>query len=146
GSINYLDDPGFVDYNYLVRQPGVSDPEPDFSNPAEVAANLKRKKDADDEQTLSGRAALRFKPNDVFDANLTYYYQDQENGGRTMDQRAAFDTPKYVSAQRFPEPNDRENELLALEMTADLGFAELTSATGRSRYREHGQRDQTDLL
>lgn len=145
-SLGYLDDPGFVDYNYLVREAGVSDPEPDFSDPADVAANLKRKRDADDEQTWAGRAALRYQPIDALDINLTYYYQDQETGGRTVDQRAAFDTPRYVSAARFEEPNDRRNQLLALEWTADLGFAELTSATGYSRYRESGSRDQTDLL
>lgn len=145
-TLGYLDDPGFVDYNYLVREVGVSDPEPDFSDPAAVAANLRRKKDVDDEQTLSARAALRFQPTDTVDANLTYYYQNQETGGRTMDQRAAFDTPKYVSAMRVTEPNERENQLLALELTADLGFAELISATGGSRYKEHGRRDQTDLL
>lgn len=44
------------------------------------------------------------------------------------------------------EPNEITNQLLALELTADLGFAELTSATGYSRFDDNGQRDQTDLL
>ena len=146
GSLDYLDDPGFIDYNYLVRTVGVSDPEPDLNDPAAIRNNLRTKKDANFEQTLSGRLSLRWAPSDVLDGTLTYYYQDQEVGARTINSARAFGTGKYVSGKRVLEPNERENQLLALELTADLGFAELTSATGVSNYKEHGQRDQTDLL
>ncbi|MET0659658.1 MAG: TonB-dependent receptor [Steroidobacteraceae bacterium] len=142
-TLNYLDDPGFIDYDYLVREPGVSNPQP---TPADVDANLRRHKDQDDEQTLSGRAALRYAPMEGLDVNLTYYYQNQDVGGRSADQHIPYGIDKYVFAMRYPEPSERKNQLLALELTADLGFAELTSATGASRYREHGSRDQTDLL
>lgn len=145
-SLDYLDDPGFIDYDFLVRDPGISDPEPNFNDAEDVAANLRRKEDADFQQTLSGRVGLRWQPSDAIDANLTYYFQDQEAGGRTQNHAVAFGTGNYVSAHRYEEPNDRRNELLALEVVADLGFAELTSATGVSRYDELGQRDQTDLL
>jgi outer membrane receptor protein involved in Fe transport len=144
-SADYLDDPGFIDYNYLVRDAGVSNPQPDFSNPADVNANLKSKKDANTEETWSGRAALRYT-DDVLDGTLSYYYQDQDVGARQINSRRAFDTGKYESALRFLEPNTRKNELTALELVADLGFASLTSATGYSEYSEHGHRDQTDLL
>lgn len=84
---------------------------------------------------------------DWLDGTLTYYFQDSDSGGRQAShRRSELKTGDYVSASRTPEPNHRENELLALEVTADLGFAELTSATGKSRYVERGQRDQTDLL
>ena len=146
GSVDYYDDPGFIDTPYLVRDPGLSDPEPDFNDPAAVAANLYGQKNANWERTLSGRAALRYQPTDNIDANLTYYYQNMDVGGRTQNHMVAFGTGKYESATRYPEPNNRKNQLLALEITADLGFAELTSATGASQYDELGQRDQTDLL
>ncbi|MCK7592870.1 TonB-dependent receptor [Pseudomarimonas salicorniae] len=142
-NVNYLDDPGFIDYNFLVRQPGVSDPEP---APGRESDNLRQRKDADDQQTLTTRLGFRWLPVDSVDVNLTHYYQSQEVGARTINHEVAFNTGRYESAHRFLEPNDRENALTALEITADLGFAELTSATGYSTYDERGQRDQTDLL
>lgn len=145
-SVDYVDDPGFIDNPYLVRRVGVSDPEPNFSNPAAVAANLFSRKDVDTEKTVSGRLAIRGQPEDGIDVNFTHYFQDMEVGGRTINHAVAFGTGEYVSAVRVPEPNDRQNRLTALEITADLGFAELTSATGYSKYSELGQRDQTDFL
>lgn len=142
-NVDYLDDPGFTDYNFLVRQPGVSDPEP---APGQESANLRQRKDADFQQTLTTRLGFRWLPVESVDVNLTHYYQSQEVGGRSINHEVAFNTGRYESAHRFLEPNDRENALTALEVTADLGFAELTSATGYSTYDERGQRDQTDLL
>lgn len=146
GAVSYLEDSGFVDYPYLLRQPGVSNPQPNFNNPADVAANLYRQNDVDWEHTLSGRLALLYRITDSVEATFNYYFQDQENGGRTINQRQAFNTGRYESGQRFLEPNDRQNDLLSVEVVADLGFATLTSATGFSTYDQVGQRDQTDLL
>lgn len=144
-SLDYLDDPGFIDYNFLVREPGVSNPQPDFNNPADVRANLKRKADANFVETLVGKAAIRYT-GDIIDATLSYMVQDEEIGSRQINHQVAFGTGKYESAMRYLEPKDRKNELLSLEFVADLGFAELTSATGFSEYSESGTRDQTDLL
>jgi iron complex outermembrane recepter protein len=143
---DYYNDPGFIDSPYLVRQVGVSDPEPNLADPAAVAANLYRKNDTNTEETDSARVALRWRPIDAIDANLSYYYQDMDIGGRTENHVLAFGTGKYQEANRVLEPNERTNKLAALEINADLGFATLTSATGYSTYNEVGQRDQTDLL
>ncbi|HEX5047244.1 MAG TPA: TonB-dependent receptor [Gammaproteobacteria bacterium] len=145
-AVSYLADSGFVDYPYLVRQPGVSNPQPDLNNPADVAANLYRENDVDWENTLSGRLAMLWRISDKVDATFNYYFQDQDNGGRTINQRQAFNTGRYESGQRFLEPNNRDNDLFSVELVADLGFATLTSATGFSSYDQVGQRDQTDLL
>ncbi|HEX5418610.1 MAG TPA: TonB-dependent receptor [Gammaproteobacteria bacterium] len=141
-----LGDPGFIDYPYLVRDPGVSNPQPDFNNPADVAANLKRVDDADWEHTLSSRLSLLWQVSDRLSATFDYYHQDQDVGARTITNRESFGTGQYESGQRFLEPDDRRTDLLSADVVADLGFAKLTSATGVSQFDGVGQRDQTDLL
>lgn len=146
-SFDFLNDTGFIDYNYLVQEVGISNPDPDFNNPADVAANLTSVPDANTEEIFSGRLAARWAPTDWFDATLTYYWQHAEIGSRQISHhRNLIGSGPYESAMRVLEPNTRNNELLALEATIDLGWAELTSATGFSRYSDRGQRDQTDLL
>ena len=147
GSIDKLDDKGFVDYPFVVKEPGVSDPDPDFADAAERAANFAPVEDANTEEALSGRLAARWAPTDAIDATLTYYFQQTEHGGRNVSgRRGTVPAGKYESPYRVLEPNDRDSDLLALEIIADLGFAELTSATGIGGVEEAGQRDQTDLL
>jgi outer membrane receptor protein involved in Fe transport len=145
-SVDYLDDPGYIDYGYIVREAGVSNPQPDFSDPDEVAANLRRVEDADFQERLTGRIALRWLPTENIDATLSYHYQDVDAGGRTLASVESIGSGRYEAGYRFEEPTNNRNELLSLEIIADLGFAELTSATGSTSYRQHGQRDQTDLL
>lgn len=150
GNLDVLTDSGFIDYKYVVRTPGVSDADPDFTDPADVERNLRSVKDANSEDTTSGRLGFRFQPAEWLDMNLTYYFQFQDVGARQVSSKHLTNFPvaigEYESALRYEEPNERDNQLLALEMTADLGFADLTSATALSQYDEKGQRDQTDLL
>lgn len=145
-AVAYYQDPGFIDYDYVVRQPGVSNPQPDFSDPAEVEANLRRVADANYTDVLSSKLAVRYEFTDAVAADLSWYHQNQDAGGRTINSLHAFGTGRYVSGMRFVEPNERQSDLLSLEINADLGFATLTSATGYSKATEDGQRDQTDLL
>lgn len=147
GSLDFEKDSGFTDYPFVVREIGVSDPDPDFSDPAAVAANTYRITDADSEEVISGRLAARWQPTEWLDGTLTYYLQKSDIGGRRgVSQQPTVPTGEYELAKRVPEPNEITNQLLALEVVADLGFAELTSATGYSRFDDDGQRDQTDLL
>ena len=146
-SVDYENDSGFIDYPYVVREIGVSNPDPDFTDPADVAANLRRITDADSEETISARIAARWEPLPWLDTTLTYYLQKSDIGGRRgSSARSTVPAGDYELAKRVEEPNEITNQLLALEMVADLGFAELTSATGYSRFNDNGQRDQTDLL
>lgn len=147
GSVDFRNDSGFIDYPFIVQQPGVSNPDPDFNDPADVAANLSPRTDLNGEETVSGRLAARWAPTDWIDATATYYFQNADIEGRTLSSaRSTVPAGKYEAGLRVEEPNTIENELFALEVTADLGFAELTSATGFSKFADDGQRDQTDLL
>lgn len=157
GSLDILNDTGFVDQPFLVRQLGVSNPDPDFGDPADVALNLHSKDDVDSEDTYSARLAARWMPTEWLDGTLTYYYQKADIGGRTISSMPAvypayagtqqlFSAGEYDNAKRVEEPNEIANSLVALEVTADLGFAELTSATGLSKFADDGNRDQNDLL
>ncbi|MCB1671264.1 MAG: TonB-dependent receptor [Gammaproteobacteria bacterium] len=140
------DDPGFIDYNYVVREGGVSNPEPDLSDPSEVNANLRRVEDANSEETDSLRVNLHWTPVDWLDANFWYYKQETNAGGRQLNHRVAFDSGRYESAYRYLEPFDYTNKLLSFDAKVDLGFAEATLVYGDAEYEELGQRDQTDLL
>lgn len=147
GSIDYEDDAGFIDSPFVVRQIGVSNPDPDFTNPADVRANLQEIEDADAERTFSGRLAARWEPTPWLDSTLTYYYQEADiDGRRESGFRSTVPLGRFENGSRVREPNTIRNQLLALEVVADLGFAELTSATGLSKFDDKGQRDQTDLL
>lgn len=145
GSLDYIDDKGFIDYPYAVASVGGTNPD-GFGDPS----NFSPLEDVNDEQTLTARAVLRAMPTDWLDVEFAYTLQDQETGGRQISNRAITTLPvelgKYESAMRVPEPNDRKTQLFSIEATADLGFAQLTSASGWATEDETGQRDQTDLL
>ncbi|WP_158971253.1 TonB-dependent receptor [Paraglaciecola sp. L3A3] len=153
-SLNKLHNPGFIDYNYLVKESGVSLADPDWSNPAEVEQNIYQKKDLNSEDTLTTKMALRWMPNENLDATLSYFYQKQEFGARSIvhNDALAVNNPlselvgEYESAYRYEEPREVEDSLLSLEIKADLGFADLVSATGKSEHEGDGSRDQSDLL
>ena len=147
GSLDFEDDSGFIDQPYIVQEIGVSNPDPDFNDPAALAANFAPQEDVNSEENISGRIAARWAPTDWLDGTLTYYYQNVDIGGRQFSsRRSGVPAGDFESALRVVEPTEITNDLLALEITADLGFAELTSATGFSTFEDNGQRDQTDLL
>ena len=53
--------------------------------------NLRKEEDANGVETLAARAALRYA-GDNLDATLTYYYQERQVEGRTINHEEAFGT------------------------------------------------------
>ena len=153
-AFNYLDEPGYVDYAYTVKETGISLPDPDWSDSAAVGKNIKRVDDANSEQATTARIMLRWQPNDIIDSTLSYFYQKQDIGGRSIVHANSLNSINplstivgdYESAYRHLESAEHKNSLISLEVTADLGFAELTSATGFSKSELNTKRDQTDVL
>ncbi len=146
GSIDRFADPGFIDYDYLLIEPGVSEPEPDLTDPRAVAANLRRKPDANTEETLTARLSLLWEPGSRLSVLFSHHLQDRHAGARQINHAASFGTGRYTAAHRFLEPLDRKDQLASLELTWDLGVASLTSATGYSWGSTFASSDQTDLL
>ena len=85
GSVDRFADPGFIDYDYLLRTPGVSEPEPDLTDPEAVAANLRSEPDANTEETLSARLSLLWNATPSLSALLAYHLQDQSVGARQVN-------------------------------------------------------------
>ena len=145
---------GFIDYAYAVKQAGTSLPDIDWNDSAAVSANISSQDDVNSDETTTAKFMLRWMPTDEIDALLSYTYQKQDVGGRSIVHFGTLDSAnplsevigKYESAYRVVEPREKTTDLLALEVTADLGFAELTSSTSLSTFEALGQRDQTDLL
>jgi outer membrane receptor protein involved in Fe transport len=145
-SVNHYNDPGFIDYNYVVKEGGVSNPD--------NLADTKKVADANGEIVTTSRIAVRWMPNDWFDGTLTYLHQKGEFEGRSTTSYQALGPTnplrdqigKYENAARYEEPDENTDSLISLDLTVDLGFAELVSATGFSESKNVGQRDQTDLL
>jgi len=164
-TIGYFYDPGFIDYNYLLREPGVSLPQPgggssipgtsipdpndppSLGTPEERAANLKRKKDANFERTFTTRNQLGFFPTEGVNAYLTYAYQQTKTDGRQSNGAGVLGSGKYENAARYLEPANRKSHLVSLEIEAELGhFAQLVSATAYTKQNIVSHVDQTDLL
>jgi len=145
-SFNHYNDPGFIDYNYVIKEGGVSNPD--------NLADTRKVEDANGEKVTTSRIALRWTPTDEVDATLTYLHQKGEFEGRSTTSYQALGPTnplrdqigKYENAARYEEPDENTDQLLNLDLTVDLGFAELVSATGFSKHKNVGNRDQTDLL
>ena len=131
-NISRLDLAGLTDYVnlYKLDSNGIPEAPSGIYNPA---ASYYTKKNADFVKVWYGRAALYFKPNDVFDATLTYARQSDKVGGRRQETVGKDGNgrtyQKYENGSVQLEPSSRTVDMTALEANIDLGFATLTSSS-----------------
>lgn len=148
--VGYYYDPGFIDYPLLLKEPGVSNPQPDGPDTISQAgydANLKKLKDLNFEKTFTTRNQLLFTTGPDFSANITYAYQRTKTDGAQSNGAGVFGTGKYENASRYIEPVDRQAHLLSLEINANVfDVADLVATMAYTKVKTRAQGDNTDLL
>lgn len=152
----YYYNPGFIDYNYLLKQPGVSDPQPvrgataadgSFGTAAQQAANFYSKKDVNYESTFTTRNQLLLEANPNLKLYLTYAHQETKTDGQQANGAGVLGTGKYEGPWRYLEPVDRKSDLYAAEFNVNLfNFAQLVATTAYTNQKIQRSGDNTDLL
>lgn len=151
----YFNDPGFIDYNYVLRTPGVSNPQPNrpgtffgsIGTADQIAQNFYSYADANFEHTFTTRNQLGLYPFEGLSLTLSYVRQQTDTDGRQANGGGVFGTGKYEAPWRYLEPAKRVTDLFAAEVEAELGdIAQLVSATAFTRQKFRSSADVTDLL
>ena len=154
--LGYKYEAGYIDYNYLLPDPGFSCVEPGWTTGCSADGFLSEE-DANYIRTRSAGASLLWTPTDELDVTLSWRQQDRSSGGRNINSQRALrnieivrgidlDNGRYVSGLRYTEPNSRQNDIYNLEITWDNALGELVSSTSVTNYKADGRRDQTDFL
>ncbi len=100
--------------------------------PDKVAAGLPQidGKDANSEEAVMGRIAVRYLVNDAWDAEISYVGQNQEGQGRQGYTVASGTTKPLFNQRTYTGFNDeiaeRDIGLASVDVSGDLGFADLT--------------------
>ena len=166
----YYNDPGFIDYKYLLKQPGVSLPQPQASSieqgsvsagtpgasgaffgpigtDQQIADNFYSYKDANSELTYATRNQLGLFPFEGMNVYITYMYQQTKSNGRQANGGGIFETGKYEAPWRYLEPSNRKSHMISAEVELELGdIAQLVSSSAYSKRNIRSQQDVTDLL
>lgn len=152
----YYDNAGFIDYDHLLQDPGVSDPQPvratststgGFGTSADYAANFKRKADVNYEHTFTTRNQLLLEYNPNIKAYLTYAHQTTKTGGRQANGAGVLGTGEYEAPWRYLEPVKRKADLFSAEVYVNLfDIAQLVSTTAYTKEHVTSVEDNTDLL
>jgi outer membrane receptor protein involved in Fe transport len=146
----YFYDPGFIDYPFLLNEPGVSDPQPNgTSRPtgADYDANLHKAKDLNYEKTFTTRNQLLLQTNEDFQMIFTYAFQRTKSEGSQSNSAGVLGSGKYENAGRYTEPVNRRAHLASMEINANVfDIADLVWTTAYTDVKSDSRADNTDLL
>jgi outer membrane receptor protein involved in Fe transport len=154
--IGYYDNPGFIDYNHLLKTPGASNAQPvlatgstpgSFGTAADYNTNFTSQKDVNFEHTFTTRNQLLLEYSPDLLAYFTYAHQDTSTNGRQANGAGVLGTSNYEGPWRYLEPSRRTSDLYSAEVQAQLGhIAEFHSTTSYTSQTIKTQSDNTDLL
>jgi iron complex outermembrane receptor protein len=160
--IGYYYDPGFIDYNLLVKSPGTSLAQPGGAFSATAAnvntsaplgtqaqrdANLTSQKDVNFEKTFTTRNQLLLQATEGLKMIFTYAFQQTKTDGRQANGAGVLGTGRYEGPWRYLEPSKRETHLASLEVEANLfDVVQLVSATAYTKQKIKTNFDNSDLL
>lgn len=146
----YYYSPGFIDYPFVLQQPGVSLPQAGGTGNTignTYNTDLRKVKDVNFEKTFTTRNQLMFQTTPDFKAIFTYAYQRTRTNGRQSNSAGVLGTGKYENASRYEEPANRHANLVSLELNANLfDFADIVSTTAYTAVKTRAVGDVTDLL
>jgi len=142
---------GFIDASHVALfqpngQPLLADP----SAPLTSDYQYTTKKDVDSATSEYGRLSLLWKPSNTFNVLFDYTHQEDHSGGFSAETvNFNYETGAPIAVQPYttttPLPEQSLNRLLdigALTVTADFGFASLTSSTS---YYDNRYNDVIDV-
>jgi outer membrane receptor protein involved in Fe transport len=143
---------GFIDAVGLVRQTGTA-MNPGaivLQNPADFLNSPPAAAPADDDYNMAhidyGRAALRLGVGDRVTVSFNFAFQENQAEGRYEDNPYYGNYQPYKYYTAFTDPQEARIELYDMDVVADLGFAQLTSATGVSNLDTDGVSDSSGFL
>ncbi|MED5544547.1 TonB-dependent receptor [Novosphingobium decolorationis] len=147
----YYFTPGFIDYPYLLQEPGTSLPQPGgVDNPlgseADQDANFTRGKDLNFERTFTTRNQLGFYADDL-KVYVTYAHQETKTDGRSANGGGVVGEGRYEGPWRYMEPAKRSGDLLSLEVEGNVADAvNVVFVSAYTQRKAEYQGDNTDLL
>ena len=149
-SSGIIDNDGVIDYANVYATDADGIPLAEGGDIAYGKPIYTKNKQADTVDVDYSKAALKWTPNDDFEATLTYMNQKGDYGGRRQVTSGPDGWGEYYGDYEIGavinEPSSNESEFTSLEMTYDLGFATLSSSTSQYDRSYEGISDNTGFF
>ncbi len=142
----FIDAVDLIEHTGTPRDPGeivLADPSDILGSGTVRAPTIK---DANDAERTYARASLAFVPNERWNVDLNFNYQEVEGDNRYEDNPYYGTGEEYVNYKAFTDPQDSSLALVDLDIEADFGFARLTSSTAYADVEVDSVSDSSGFL